>query len=387
MQVFKAFFRIIKSNIIEISIYIVVFLAFTIIFSTTGDNKPIDSFTETKLNMAFINEDTDTPLVNKLEEYLSEKANFIDIEDDEKALQDALFYRDVEYILRVPSGFSKSLSEGSDIRLEKTVVPDSTTGIYIDSLINKFLNTARVYYNNLDDISDQKIAENVVSDLENETEVQINSFNSKVSKDNYAIFFNYMAYCLFAILILGVCSVMLVFNNINLKRRNYCSPIRIRNINIQLIYGNLIFAFITWFIMSLTCVIIYKSQLFSLNGLFLLINSLIFTFAALSISFLIANIVKNRESASAAANVIALGSSFISGVFVPQNLISEKVLSIASFTPTYWYVKGNNYIQTIVDFNTENIKPILNNMLIVVAFALAFLAISLVMVKHKRTES
>jgi len=50
---------------------------------------------------------------------------------------------------------------------------------------------------------------------------------------------------------------------------------------------------------------------------------------------------------SAAANVFSLGSCFISGVFVPQDLMSNTVLKIASFTPNYWFVKANNSISPI----------------------------------------
>jgi Cys-tRNA(Pro) deacylase len=51
--------------------------------------------------------------------------------------------------------------------------------------------------------------------------------NSK--NERRAYYFNYMAYSLFSVLILGVCSVMLVFNNTDLKVTGYirggCSPI------------------------------------------------------------------------------------------------------------------------------------------------------------------
>jgi len=113
----------------------------------------------------------------------------------------------------------------------------------------------------------------------------------------------------------------------------------------------------------------------------------VFTLAALSVSYFIGNIVKSKGAMSAAANVFSLGSCFISGVFVPQELLGKTVLKIASFTPNYWYVKSNNIIANTVNFNMENLTPVFLNMLIVVGFAVAILSVTLVIIKQQRVSS
>ena len=87
---------------------------------------------------------------------------------------------------------------------------------------------------------------------------------------------------------------------------------------------------------------------------------------------------------SAVANVFSLGTCFISGVFVPQALLGKTVLTIASFTPTYWYIKANNDIAAAINFNTGNLIPIFTNMLVVLAFGAAVLAVTLVVIKQRR---
>lgn len=90
---------------------------------------------------------------------------------------------------------------------------------------------------------------------------------------------------------------------------------------------------------------------------------------------------------SAAANVVALGCSFISGVFVPQEMLGDTVLNIASFTPTYWYIKANSAIAETVEFSFKNLTPIYTDMLIMLAFAVACIAVALVIMKQKRTSA
>lgn len=388
MQVYRAFFKIIRKNLAEISIYVFVFLFFAVILSATWSESQNMNFEETKEDIAFINNDKESGIVNGLRDYLSEKANIVPIEDDSEKLQDALFYRNVEYIVRIPEGFTDGLLSGRDVRIEKTTIPGSTTAIYLDSVINKYLNTASLYAKYSCGASEEELVADIKKDLENQTQVSVNSFNTKKADgQRYVYFFNYMAYSLFAVMILGVCAVMLVYNKIDLKRRNNCSPIKTRSINLQLLFGNLTYALVAWFLMSFASFILYPEQMFSTTGLVLLLNSFVLTITVLSISFLISNVVKSRNAMSAASNVVALGCSFISGVFVPQELLGETVLNIASFTPTYWFVKANRTIAKTVEFNMKNLTPVFTDMLIMLAFAVACSAVALVIMKQKRTSA
>lgn len=388
MQVYKAFFKIIYKNLSQIVIYIGIFLFFTIMLTNTYKNPTNTDFTETKVNIAFINYDKDSTFLEGLKKHLNNYANIIDIPNDEQKIQDALFFRQVEYIVRVPNGFCEDFLAGKTATLEKITIPTSTRSIYMDNLINKYLNTAKAYTNTVKNISQEQLINFINNDLSKNTEVVLkSSANKNNENEKLSFYFNYLAYSLFAVLILGVCSVMIVFNDLNLKMRNYSSPLKLKNFNIQMILGNLSFAVLSWFIMTFASFIMFKSSMLSKTGFFLLLNSFVFTIAILSISYLIGNIIKSRNAMSAAANVISLGSCFISGVFVPQELLSKSVLKLASFTPTYWYVKTNNDIVNIVNYNTSSLKPILFNMLIVLIFAIATLAVTLVVIKQKRTNA
>jgi len=96
--------------------------------------------------------------------------------------------------------------------------------------------------------------------------------------------------------------------------------------------------------------------------------------------------VKSHNAIPAVNNVVTLGLCFISGVFVPMELIADSVLRIASFTPTYWFVKANNQIAKLTQFDFANLEPIFTSMLIQICFALAFFAAALVANKKRRFE-
>lgn len=385
MQVFKVYFKIIKANMGQMIIYLTIFLAISLLYSLSATTKNEESFSQTKTNVAFINLDGNTALLTGFKEYLSKNANFIDIENNEEKLQDALFFRDVEYIVTVPVDFTKDFLQGKPVELQKTVVPNSTSGMYVDMSINKYFNMAKVYVNNVPGITEENLVNEVSKGSSTDTKVQLKSFGVKKQNNGFAVAsFNYLAYSLFSVLILGVSSISMVFNNKNLNRRNLCSPMKNRSFNLQLIMGNLVFALATYGIMAGFGFILNREHMMSYNGLLLCINALVFTVAALSISFLVGLLIKNRNAQSAIANVLALGFSFISGVFVPQEFLSDKAMAIASFTPTYWYVKANNVIGTLSNFSFDNLSPIFTYMLIELGFAMAIFSVALVVSKQNR---
>jgi ABC-2 type transport system permease protein len=388
MQVFKVYFKIIKANMRQMSIYLIVFLAIAIANAMWAMPKSEENFSQTKTNVAFINLDENTALTEGFKKYLSKDVNFIDIENKQEKLQDALFFRYVEYIVTIPKDFTKDFLQGKPVEVEKTIVPSSTTRMYVDMAINKYFNVARVYVNNIPGITEENLVKEVAKVGASETQVQLKTFGGKKQNNSFAVnYFNFIAYSLFAILILGVSSTLIVFNDKNLKRRNLCSPMKSITFNLQIIKGNLAFAFVCYGVLAGISFIINRESMMSYNGLLLGINALVFTVAALSISYLIGLLIKSRSAQASMANVLSLGFCFLSGVFVPQELLSDKVLTVASFNPTYWYVKANNAIGTLSSFSFDNLSPILTYMLIELGFAMAIFSVALVVSKQKRISN
>ena len=186
---------------------------------------------------------------------------------------------------------------------------------------------------------------------------------------------------------LGIGTIMMVFNNRDIKKRTSCTPLSPRSITLQYILANLMLALVTWIIMIVACLILNAKNSFNVNSLYYMLNSFIFTICCVSIGFLIGKFVKSRSAISAACNVVTLGSCFISGVFVPQEILGDSVLKIASFTPTYWYVKANNLIAELTQFDYSHVSTVFSYMLIEIAFALTFFALTLVVEKKRRLQS
>ncbi len=385
MPVYNLCIKIIKKNIPTLLIYIIVFLGVSILESSTAANqqKAGNEFISNKSNIAFISEE-DSPLIEGLKDELSKVANFIDIPDQKDALQDALFFRRVVYILRVPEGFTQKFMTGEEIYLEKTMLPDSASNAYIDLSVDKYLNTAKIYMEHMDNITQEGLVAYLSANLSEEAAVTVLPAQTNTDLYNIAYSYNYMAYSLSSVLILGMSAIMLAFNNRDLKNRMACSPISETKSNLQFILASLSFAGVTWLIQIIACFILDMNSVMTPNTVFFIINSLVFTVCATSMGFLFGSIVKGSGAISAVTNVVVLGSCFISGVFVPTELLGKTTLKIASFIPTYWFVSANNQIAQLSQFDLSHIKPVISNIAIILCFALAFFSLSLVIRKNKR---
>jgi len=388
MQVFKVYFHIIKKNIPMLMIYIVVFVGMSIAFSTQGQSSEIAEFTEIKAPVAFISDDNDSGLIKGLMEYVGQKSIIVEVADNQEALQDALFFREVEYIIRIPAGFTERFMNGEAIALEKTSIPNSTSGIYMEMILNNFLNSANHYVKYVSGITQEELVAKVTSDLAKETEVVISEYESGVANGSgMSFFFNFAAYPVIIILIFGITSFMLVFNDTLRKRRTLCSPISHSRLSMETLLANLAFTVIIWVIMLIVAFAVLGKEFLSMNGLLWSINLFIVAVVGLSISFLIGSLLKNKTAQSAVANTFALGLSFLSGCFVPQSLLNDAVLSIGRFLPTFWYVRASDEIGKLKSFGWESIQPVIYSYLIQIGFAAALICIALVITRQVRSGS
>lgn len=61
------------------------------------------------------------------------------------------------------------------------------------------------------------------------------------------------------------------------------------------------------------------------------LNQFIFIFPIIALGEIISLLVRNDQAVNAAFQLFALGTSFTSGAFIPQEMISSKILKFASF--------------------------------------------------------
>ena len=377
MQVFKVSMKVLKRNYPSILIYLGIFLGLSLLFASQGSQQEEEytSFETVKTPVAVFAEE-DTPLVNGFIENLRETAEIVELKDEEATISDALYFRVVTYVIRIPEGFTETFMGQEDVMVEIESIPGSAGNTYTDLAVNSFFQTAALYLAADETLTEEALVEETVSALSERTPVEVKSQNQQ-KEDGYAKFyFNYMSYSLVSILVLGTSLIMLVWKDKDLYERTEVSPLKRESISLQKYLALSVFTLLTWVVLNGAYFIVNTQSTLDLRTLLHMGNSVVFAFTAMGMSFLIGTLLKSRNAISAVSNVVSLGPSFISGVFVPQELLGSGVLSMARVTPTYWYVTANNRIASIGTLQEAQAQSVFTFMIIVFGFGLLFFILS-----------
>lgn len=379
MTVFKTFLKVLnkcKAPIIIYTVFLVFFGGFSI-----QTNENTTDFTASKPDILIINNDEYQGITKNFIDYIESKSNKIDIKDEEDAINDALFYRDVNYIIYVPKSFREDFLENKNPEIKV-----KSTGDYQASLANimveRYLNIANTY--NKLSLSEEDLIKNIDETLASESEIKITSSLDTSSLDKATFYYNFTNYCLLAGTIYVICLVLSSFKKEHIEKRTIISSMNYKKINIDLLLSNSLFAILLWLIYVILSFIIVGKIMLSTHGLFYILNSLVFTICALTLSFLLGNTVKNKDAINGIVNVIALGSSFLCGAFVPMEMLPDFVIKIGHILPSYWFIKSNELIKGIEIFNLDSLKPILINMGVILIFVSIFVIITIIISSKKR---
>lgn len=366
MTVFKKYLKIANTYTLMILAYTAIFLGLAI-FAGTYNSTSTD-YESMDIKVAIINRDKNTELIKGFKEYIKDHGKLVDLKDNDESLRDALFYRTVDYIMIIPNNYTSDFIEGKNVSIETMELPDSYNSIYSKNLLNKYLNTANIYLKA--GINDTDLTKLIKEDLNKNINVDMLDKQNDVDFSMPMTYYNFSNYMLITITMVIITMIMVSFNEEKIKRRNLISPVSYKSMNRQLMLGNYTVGLAIWLLYVGFSFILYSDAMFTLNGALLVINSLVLMIFIQAFSFMIAKFTSNREILSGVGNVFGLGSSFICGAFVPQNMLSPFVLGIAKFLPSYWFIKANNEIIKLTNFSFESIQPILIDMLIVCGFTL-----------------
>lgn len=392
MLAFKTFFKIVNKYKFMIILYMAILCGLMIFYYNSGNET--NTFAESKPDILIVNDDSDNKITNNLVKYLSEKCNIANIADNEEARDDALFYQEVSYIIYIPKDYGKDFYEGKNPEI-KVKSLDSSNAYYAKMLLTNYLKVANTYKSELPNLSENDLIEKINTTLSKNTEINLMSSSNENTDRNQASstdknvlnkaisYFNFLNYAVLAGLVYVICMTISAYRKPMVSKRIEVSKLNYKKFNFNLVFYNGVLTLIIWGIYIIISSILIGKSLFTKSGAILIINSLIFSICALTLAFLIANIISNKNAINGIINVIALGSSFLCGAFVPTSLLPDYVLKFAHILPSYWYIKTNNALTSIETINYDTLKPLFINMLIIIAFTLIYLIISYRLRKRK----
>lgn len=382
MIVFKTFLKVLnrcKVPIIMYTVFLIFFGGFNI---STSDHST--NFVSEKPDILIINHDEKQGITKDLINYIEKNSNIIKIDNNKEAIEDAIFYRDVNYVIIIPDNFRKDFLNHLNPEIKVKSTGDYQASL-ADMILKRYLKVANTY--NEISSKEEEIITYINDTLKNKVKVKMTSKLDSDSLDKASFYYNFSNYCILAGSIYVICLVLSSFKEEKIKKRTIISSMKNNKFNWYLLLSNSLFTIVLWLFYVILSFILVGKVMFTLHGLIYILNSFIFSLCSLTIAFLLGNTVKNKEAINGIVNVIALGSSFLCGAFVPMEMLPNSVINIAHFLPSYWYIKTNELTKTIEVFNFDSIKPILINMGIIFLFTIGFIILTNIITKKKNSDN
>ena len=379
MIVFKTILKILNKLKGLIILYTIMLISVTLVNQTSGN---VDSFEEVKPSVIIVNNDkSKNGVTNHFIKYLENHMEVKDIDtSNEEKIDDALFYRDVSLVVYIPDGFGDDLLDSKDVSVEYKISGDKGSS-YGKMLVQNYFDSFNIYNNYYD-------GDELFDRLDNALNVDVNvEVKSKVdtnSLSRMARFFNFLNYAILAGCVYSISMILASLKSENVRKRTIVSSYDYKKYNRIVLEACSIIIIGMWILYMILALIIFKDLFISMNGLWYVINSFVFSLCSLCIGFLIGNITQNKGAISGIVNVVSLGSSFLCGCFVPFEFMPDYVIKIAHIFPTYYFVINNEALKVMDNFSLSSVSPLILNMGIVLIFGVCFVIITNYVSKRKQ---
>lgn len=380
MTIYNAYMKIIRRNGWLILLYLVIFFGITMLYQVMAEGEEYTDYQAESIRLALIDEDGGE-LANAFQAYLGQFHEITLMENDTSALQEKLFYRDIEYIVRIPADFFETCAvDGKTIKVTK--VPGSYTAFYVDQQVNSFLNNARTYY--AAGFSEEEAAK-ALNEVQPAQVTMLHVNENAGEMPVFAFYFRYMPYLFLSVLCYVMGYVLFAFREGDLPKRMSASAVPVFRQNLEGLLSALTVGAGLWGFSILAAVFFYGDS-FTSSGVFFyyLLNSAMLLLVSLALSYLVGIFTKNSSTLSGIVNTLSLGMCFLCGVFVPLELMNKNVVKAAQFLPVYWYEKVNDILGEFGTVTGEMKTAVWQMLGIQFVFAAALVCVALAVSKIQK---
>ena len=213
MTVFNTFWKVInkyKGTIILFTVMLVTFGG----INTTSNNSTVD-FTNSKPDIIIVNNSGNNALTKNLISYLKKNTNVKYVKNNEEARNDALFYREVNYIIYIPKDYQKDVLSGKTPEIDIKTVGDYTSSL-AEMLLTRYLKIQSIYAKNIS--TEQELITAINKNLSKTSEVTITSKVDTAKTSRVSRYFNFASYSAMFIIIFVICMVLSSFHTKTIKK-------------------------------------------------------------------------------------------------------------------------------------------------------------------------
>lgn len=389
MKVFNLFFRMARNFKLQILIFMGICILMSLPIKQQLNDMADVNYDTKNINLTIIDHDQDIAS-EALIEYLSSKANLVEVEDKLQARLDAIFFKKTDYILEIPNGWTQSILAQDDIRPFITQIGSQTKmAASVDVWLMTYVKCLEVSRLRLGENPDPSEIKSLLKEVQHDLNGQVKM--DTLAKDvdmNTMIFGEYFQsfaiYAMTMIFITVFGNIILSMRSPEVSKREWLGKHTEAKRTIQSWLASLTFAIIIWLVFVFIGLTMMGWQIIQDPKLWLvLLNGFICVLGLQSMAYFVAVMIPNKGMISFMGNVISLVLAFFSGLFVPIDFVDKTAQSLVSIASPIWYMRTNKLIMELKEIQWDDMTQILQNFGIQLLIAMAFLGLSYIIQRHR----
>lgn len=329
MRVFNVAMKILKKGSIGMLVYILVFIIVSAIFAFSGDSQDSNSVEISKKNIkiSIMNYQKKEPFIG-LEKYLEKQYKIIKIKDNKEIITENLVNGYIDYVLKIEK----------DGQLKYYAYNNTETSALISQSIEEY---CRIYstFEHFKHDAPEYATNNILSKNAVLSIVSEKADGKKSLANKMLAYYKFLSFVVLSILMMGIYLIQSRFNKPELKNRISVSGADSAKINVEIFISALAFTFLVWLCFAVFSVFFFgiDNMLFGYYGPRYLLTLFVGLLPLSTLAFLIASISKSMNMNNILVNTVSLSLAFLSGIFVPMEIMPKIIERIAVISPLYWY--------------------------------------------------
>lgn len=382
MQVFKAALKAFFRHPIYLLIYVVLLSCMGVFMGMSVNDEPSDEYLE-RPRVAVVDRDGEE-LSQGLRAFVLDQGEAVEVDDTERALQDAVMQELASYIVIIPKGFSDDFARSAvtGAKMPEVQVVTSSQSVDVtmmDSLVDEYLGVARTYTVALADADQSQVVARTNAAMAHTANVSVvQTTEAAPLPTAFLLYLQFEGYTI--LLSIGVCSAVVIsrFGREEIHRRIAAAPVSQLSVNLQIAAACLAIMLTCWAFVCGLGLVVFGGSVVGIAAPVIaaaLALLLCYSLFGLAFGFLVGQMTSNELVMNAVSNITGLVVSFLGGIWISLDLVGEPIVTIAKFTPVYYY---NEALKAALDpagggFTTDALA----NMGIVCLFALVVFCVGL----------
>lgn len=241
MTIFKTFWKILNKNKTIVIMYTIILLIFGVSNMQTSEKSM--NFVANQPDVFIVNYDEEKGMTKNLIQYISEHSKVKEIENTEEKIKDALFYRDVNYVIYIPKNYHTDFLEGKNPELEIESVGDYGAS-FEEMILSRYIRVANIYQKTIQ--NENELIDKINETLAKEIEVKVTSNLDTNSLEKVAFYYNFASYSILACLLFIISLILSSFKEEKIAKRMMVSSTKDKKHNFILFLSNCCYSFLLW---------------------------------------------------------------------------------------------------------------------------------------------